>query len=62
MKGNVIHQWNPDFALIPTCQCEFSEVVAGVGPSCCQQGDGRVRYVFAVSQVKPLQLWHVALQ
>lgn len=49
-------------ALTPTCQCEFGEVVAGVSPCGCQEGNGRVRDVFAVSQVEPLQLRHVALQ
>lgn len=48
--------------LTPTCQCEFGEVVAGVSPCSRQQGDGRVCDVFAVSQVEPLQLRHVALQ
>lgn len=33
-----------------------------MSPGRCQQGDGRVRDVFAVSQVQPLQLGHVALQ
>lgn len=57
MKGHVIIS-----AQTPTCQCELSQVVAGVSPGCCQQGDGRVCYVLAVSQIQPLQLGHVALQ